>query len=125
MIKMVITGNIGSSKTFSFKDKDGEKTGLRISVASHDRGKAEPTWIDVVVWRGDKVAQYATKGRKVAVSGKLVTRKATKDGVNVTYFECHADYDGLEFLDSSKATATRADDSAESMRPDDEVLAGL
>lgn len=74
-------------------------------------------FIPIVVW--DKTAEflnnYAGKGSKVAVSGKLTTRKyQDKSGSNRTVFEVVADT--VDLLDS-KSTADSAFDPAVDQMP--------
>ena len=75
------------------RDPELRRTGSGIAVTSFrlacDRdfksqsGEKETDWIDVVAWRNtaEFVSKYATKGRMVAVSGRLQIRSWTdKDG---------------------------------------------
>lgn len=66
-------------------------------------GTKETDFIDVVAWRGtaEFAAKYFTKGRMVAVDGRLQTRKWTdKDGNKRTATEINADH--LYFADSKR-----------------------
>ena len=59
-------------------------TGVCNFTIAVDSGKdRDPHWIDVVAWQqlGETCAQYLRKGRQVAVSGYMQTRKyEAKDG---------------------------------------------
>ena len=76
------------------RDPELRRTGSGIAVASftvavdrdfgkNENGEKETDFIDCVAWRqtGEFVSRYATKGRMVAVSGRLQIRSWTdKDG---------------------------------------------
>ena len=49
-------------------------TTARIKDAATGDWKDKTDWHDVVLWRGERVAQYLTKGKKVFVEGRLQTR---------------------------------------------------
>ena len=78
--KVMLIGNLG-------KDAETRQTPNGISVTnfslattfrSKDQSSGEwrerTDWHDVVLWRGERVSQYLTKGRKVFVEGRLQTR---------------------------------------------------
>lgn len=92
MIHATVIGNLG---------RDGElrsvngKAVLNFSVGTKGRGKdGATTWVRCAMWgaRAEKVAQYMTKGTKVAAVGSLSTRE--HDGK--TYVEI--DVQELELL---------------------------
>jgi single-strand DNA-binding protein len=76
MISAVVTGNIG--KEAELRDAGKDKV-CSFSVASNSKVKGEKvtTWIRCSIWgsRGEKLAQYLTKGSRVAVAGELSTRE--------------------------------------------------
>ena len=77
MKNLTIAGNIGKDAEVR-KTQDGTAvTGF--SVAVEDRGGREKQtlWFDCSIWgqRGEKLAQYLTKGSKVTVSGDFGTRE--------------------------------------------------
>jgi len=49
-------------------------TTARIKDAATGDWKDKTDWHDVVLWRGERLAQYLKKGRKVFVEGRLQTR---------------------------------------------------
>ena len=54
--------------------------------------KEETNWTNVVLWRGENVAPYLTKGTKVYVEGRLQTRSYDdKDGKKVWATDVVAD----------------------------------
>ena len=52
-------------------------TGLSLAVDSGYGDKKQTLWLDCSLWgkRGEKVAQYITKGSQLGVSGELGTRE--------------------------------------------------
>ena len=78
--KVMLIGNLG-------KDAETRQTPSGVAVtnftlATTFRSKDQNTgdwkertdWHDVVLWRGDRVAPYLTKGKKVFVEGRIQTR---------------------------------------------------
>ncbi|HEV8147343.1 MAG TPA: single-stranded DNA-binding protein, partial [Bryobacteraceae bacterium] len=54
--------------------------------------KEETNWTNVVLWRGENVAPYLTKGKQVFVEGRLQTRSYDdKDGKKVWATDVVAD----------------------------------
>ncbi len=49
-------------------------TTFRIKDAATGDWKDRTDWHDVVLWRGERVAPYLTKGKKVFIEGRLQTR---------------------------------------------------
>ena len=97
------------------KDIELRKTGSGVSVASFtiacDRdfgqnGEKETDFIEIVAWKhnADFVANHFSKGRMIAVSGRLQNRKWTdKDGNKRTAAEVVAS--NCYFADSKKETS--------------------
>lgn len=89
MKTITIAGNIG--KDAVTRQTNGGDSVTSWTVAVEDRkGRDKSTlWFAVSMWgkRGEAIAQYLTKGAKVAVSGDLSTRE--HDGK--TYLEVRAD----------------------------------
>ncbi len=72
--------------------------------SSDDSKESQTDFIDIVPWRqlGDLVVQYVTKGRMVAVEGKLQVRKwQDSNGNNRTTYEVVAD--DVRFLESRRS----------------------
>lgn len=88
--QVILIGNLGQDPEIG--ETSGNKRYARLSIATSDQWRDKATgerkekteWHRVVVW-GDGLAgmlkQYAKKGSKLYVSGKLVTREWEKDGV--------------------------------------------
>ncbi|MDE0261681.1 MAG: single-stranded DNA-binding protein [Bryobacterales bacterium] len=78
--KVMLIGNLG--KDAESRQTPSGTTVTNFSVATTARIKDSATgdwkdktdWHDVVLWRGERVAQYLTKGKKVFVEGRLQTR---------------------------------------------------
>ncbi|TMI77598.1 MAG: single-stranded DNA-binding protein [Bacillati bacterium ANGP1] len=100
------------------------------------QGNRETDFIDIVAWRklAEQVSQYMTKGRMVAVEGRLQLRSyETQDGQKRKVAEVVAD--GIRFLDRGRqgtaetgtATATAAaaapaaDEAAQQSSSDEDV----
>lgn len=80
-----------------------------------DRPFAKDTtdFIPVVIWNqsAEYVGKYAKKGMKIAITGKLTTRKyEDKNGNKRTAFEVAADT--VEICDSTKESSTEAKSEA-------------
>jgi len=77
MKSITIAGNVGKDAE-TRRTQDGT-TVASFSVAVEDRqGREKATlWFDVSIWgaRGEKLAQYITKGTRISVSGDLGTRE--------------------------------------------------
>jgi single-strand DNA-binding protein len=73
-----------------------------------DRGMAE---------RAEFVARHLTKGRQIAVTGRLSTRKREKDGVKWTEVEIVAS--GIYFADSGGQQPQPDDQNAQPFSADD------
>ncbi|HYM92232.1 MAG TPA: single-stranded DNA-binding protein [bacterium] len=73
------------------------------------QGNRETDFIDIVAWRklAEQVSQYMSKGRMVAVEGRLQIRSyETQDGQKRKVAEVVAD--GIRFLDRGRASASEA-----------------
>ncbi len=73
------------------------------------QGNRETDFIDIVAWRklAEQVSQYMSKGRMVAVEGRLQIRSyETQDGQKRKVAEVVAD--GIRFLDRARPSAAGA-----------------
>jgi len=116
----MIVGNIGSIRMHTFSD--GKKNAT-IALATSERWKDKETgerkertdWHSVVLSGGiaDVVEKYCAKGDKVAVRGKLRTRKYIKDSGEEAYVVEVVVGLGGEFtmLSSKKDKATSQEDT--------------
>ena len=89
MKSIVISGNIGKDAVTRTTGGGEKVTGFTVAVEDRQGKEKSTIWFDVAIWgaRGEKLAEYLTKGGKVAVSGDLSTRE--HDGK--TYLTIRAD----------------------------------
>lgn len=85
--KVMLLGHLGRNAETSFT---ASGVGVsRFSIATSRRWKDQASgewkeatnWTNVIHWRGEKLAEYLTKGKQVHVEGYLQTRSYEKDGV--------------------------------------------
>ena len=89
-------------------------------------GEREADFIDCVAWRSvaDTVAKYFTKGRMIAVNGRLQVRKWTdRDGNNRTSTEILAN--NVYFVDSKRAADKHAEEELASANSDSAAYKAL
>ncbi len=88
--KVILIGHLGRDAETAYTASQVSVT--KFSVATNRRWKDQQTgewkeetnWSDVVLWRGENVAPYLTKGKQVYVEGRLQTRSYDdKDGKKV------------------------------------------
>ncbi len=88
MKTITIAGKLGADAELKYI-QSGDPV-LRFSIAVDDRSAKEKAtiWFDCSMWgkRGEKLAQYLTKGSAVTVSGDFSVRKWQKDGQERTGF---------------------------------------
>ena len=115
--QVILIGNLGQDPEIG--ETSGNKRWARLSVATSEswRDKASgerkerTEWHRVVVW-GDGLAgmikQYAKKGTKLYVSGKLTTREWEKDGTKryVTEIVVQGPDTTVRLLGDSRASGT-------------------
>lgn len=77
----------------------------------NDQGRYDADFIRCVAWRqtADFLHQYATKGRKIALTGELQSRTYDKDGQKRTLFEVVAN--SVELIDKRDAEGDRPADT--------------
>src|SRR5258708_24668549 len=88
--KVILIGHLGRDAETAYTASQTAVT--KFSVATNRRWKDQQTgewkeetnWSNVVLWRGENVAPYLTKGKQVFVEGRLQTRSyEDKDGKKV------------------------------------------
>lgn len=89
MKSVTIAGNIGRNAETRNTQSGDSVTGFSVAVEERQGQDKRTIWFDVSVWgkRGSSLAQYLTKGTRVAVAGDLSTREY--DGK--TYLTIRAD----------------------------------
>ena len=78
--KVILIGHLGRDAETAYTASQTAVT--KFSVATNRRWKDQQTgewkeetnWTNVVLWRGENVAPYLTKGKQVFVEGRLQTR---------------------------------------------------
>jgi single-strand DNA-binding protein len=115
MLKITATGNIG--KDAIIKQVTNEHSVTTFSIASTKKIKGEnvTTWINCQKWNSDKLAQYLTKGTKVAVHGDLEIRE--RDGKYYTSINVYE----LEFMSRPEVSQRETEhDTEHGTEQDDE-----
>lgn len=105
MKTITIAGNIGKDASTRQTQSGDSVTGFSVAVEERNGRDKRTIWFDVSIWgrRGDALAQYLTKGSKVAVSGDLSTR----DHEGKTYLTIRADQ--VTLLWGNRDNASRND----------------
>ena len=77
MKSITIAGNIGKDAVTRTTANGDKVTGWSVAVEDRSGQEKRTLWMDCSLWgkRGESLAQYLTKGSKVAVSGELSTRE--------------------------------------------------
>src|SRR5262249_16289075 len=88
--KVILIGHLGRDAETAYTSSQTAVT--KFSVATNRRWKDQQTgewkeetnWTNVVLWRGENVAPYLTKGKQIYVEGRIQTRSYDdKDGKKV------------------------------------------
>jgi len=96
--KVILIGHLGRDAETAYTQSQTSVT--KFSVATNRRWKdqnsgewkEETNWTNVVLWRGENVAPYLTKGKQIYVEGRLQTRSYDdKDGKKVWVTEVVAE----------------------------------
>ena len=96
--KVILVGHLGRDAETAYTASQVAVT--KFSVATNRRWKDQQTgewkdetnWTNVVLWRGENVAPYLTKGKQIYVEGRIQTRSYDdKDGKKVWTTEVVAD----------------------------------
>jgi single-strand DNA-binding protein len=96
--KVTLIGHLGRDAETAYTASQTAVT--KFSVATNRRWKdqasgewkEETNWTNVVLWRGENVSPYLTKGKQIFVEGRLQTRSYDdKDGKKVWTTEVVAD----------------------------------
>jgi len=74
---IIIGGNIGKDAVTRTTQGGDSVTGWSVAVEERNGKDKRTVWFDVSMWgkRGEALAQYLTKGTRVAVAGDLSTRE--------------------------------------------------
>lgn len=77
MKNITVAGNIGKDATTRTTQGGDKVTGWPVAVEERNGQDKRTLWFDCTLWgaRGEKLAQYLTKGSKVSVAGELSMRE--------------------------------------------------
>jgi single-strand DNA-binding protein len=123
--RVVITGNLTRDPELRSTGGGTSVCSLRVAVNSRRKDESgnwvdKPNFFDVTVWgaQGENCAQYLSKGRPVAVDGRLNWREwEDKDGNKRQSVDIIAD--SVQFLGSRDAPQTQSNGTVESdLAPD-------
>lgn len=105
--RVMLIGNLGKDAETKFTPGGTAVTNFSIATARrvkrNDQWQDETDWHDVVLWQGENVAQYLTKGAQVYVEGRLQTRSwEAQDGQKRYRTEVVCDPGGLLLLSGER-----------------------
>jgi single-strand DNA-binding protein len=78
--KVMLIGNLGKDAETRYTPSGAAVTNFSIATTRSikdqqtNEWRDETDWHDIVLWRGENVSQYLTKGTQVYVEGRLQTR---------------------------------------------------
>jgi single-strand DNA-binding protein len=114
--RVVITGNLTADPELRSTPSGTPVCNLRIACNTRRKEDAEwvdkPNYFNITVWgaQGENVARYLTKGRPVAVDGRLEWREwEAQDGSKRQAVDIIAD--SVQFLNGGNGTASADEDS--------------
>ena len=95
---MILLGRLGKDAETAYTASQTAVTKFSIATSRNIKNqqtgewKEDTTWTNIVLWNGENVAQYLTKGKQVYIEGRLQTRSYDdKDGKKVWITEVVAD----------------------------------
>ena len=98
---------------------------LAIDRRKSGEGNPQADFIQCVAWEktAEVISQYCTKGKKIAVEGRIQTRSYEKDGRK--YYVTEVIVQSMEFCDSKRdeagGSAGRADEYPGAVVPDEDI----
>ncbi|MEW6557672.1 MAG: single-stranded DNA-binding protein [Elusimicrobiota bacterium] len=111
MNNIVLTGNIVRDAELRATQSGKQVCDVRFAVRE-DRApeNAETVFLDLVIWgeRAEKLAPHLTKGKALAVSGRLSIRTNTKG--DKTYKDVRVVVNELEFLSKKEKGVSTTED---------------
>jgi single-strand DNA-binding protein len=110
--RVVLTANLTADPDLRSLPSGARVCNLRVASSTLRKDGASGDWIekpnyfDVVVWgaQGESCARYLTKGRAIAIDGRLEWREWEADGLKRQAVEIVAD--SVQFLATGGANAT-------------------
>lgn len=108
MNKLVLTGRLGRDAELKYFNENKNVINFTLAVNKNYKREGDvPNWIPCRIWDRDKLANYLTKGKAVAIDGELMIDQYEKDGVNRTY--SYVKVDKLEFLGGDNKASNKVD----------------
>ncbi len=89
--KVMLIGNLGKDAETRFTPSGVAVTNFSIATARRVKDgqtgewRDDTDWHDIVLWRGENVSQYLTKGTQVYIEGRLQTRSWEDQGGQKKY----------------------------------------
>ena len=124
MISATVTGNLGSDCR---KGMAGDTPVVNVSVASRrfEKGAEQTDWIDVAFFgvRAEKIAQYLTKGSRIAARGTIHIREYMHN--NEKRYALTMRADDIELLGSNEKPASAGGGGAQKTNYDGPAAADL
>lgn len=119
MKSITIAGNIGRDAVTRTTGGGDKVTGFTVAVEDRQGKEKATIWFDVAIWgaRGEKLAEYLTKGGKVVVAGDLSTREHE----GKTYLSVRADQVTLMGGKPDGQRAERQEQQSQRSDMDDEI----
>jgi single-strand DNA-binding protein len=127
--RVVLTGNLTREPELRSTNSGTSVCSLRIACNTRRKNSAsgewqdKPNYFDITVWgtQGENAARFLSKGRPVAIDGRLEWREyETQDGAKRQVVEIIAD--NVQFLGAAPDTAPQNGTAAE---PASDELAGV
>lgn len=118
MNQIILIGNLTADPELRTTQSGINMVSFTVAVQrkyKNDQGRYDADFIRCVAWRqtADFLHQYATKGRKIALTGELQSRTYDKDGQKRTLFEVVAN--SVELIDKRDAEIGRPADTQPSV----------
>ena len=96
--KVILVGNLGRDAETTFtpsgvaRSKFSVATNRRVKDMQSGEWRDETEWVNVILWRGENVANFLTRGKQVYVEGRIQTRTYDdKDGKKQYFTEVVAE----------------------------------
>jgi single-strand DNA-binding protein len=117
MKSITIAGTVGKDAETRSTQGGDKVTSWTVAVEERQGQDKRTIWFDCTLWgkRGESLAQYITKGGKVAVSGDLSTREYE----GKTYLTIRAEQ--VTLMGGKPDSEDRRDDPPRRSQPDDEI----
>ena len=99
----------------------GNKVYTRFSLAVNRYNSEEADFINVIAWEktAEILVKYATKGRQIAITGRIQTGSYEKDGVKHHTFDVVAE--NVELLEAPKRDRDGSIDNLHEIDDDDDM----